>query len=180
MRCSNPACKRATIGPEDEGAGTVNLGAAAHITGASAAGPRYDSSLTPEERRSAANGIWLCQMCAKLVDDDDDRFSAELLHEWKRNAEQSARTEVTGAVSSELPKEPLRFGPIDRAFDQIAEEYRAAGFETHVGLLSSKDGKLLAGWQVATHKDTGRPVHRVFEAGPTYEESVLFVRKSRK
>jgi hypothetical protein len=33
-------------------------------------GPRYDPVLTVEQRCSVANGIWLCQNCAKLIDND--------------------------------------------------------------------------------------------------------------
>jgi hypothetical protein len=46
------------------------LGVAAHITAASPDGPRYDQNLSSEQRKSPDNGIWLCQNCAKLVDND--------------------------------------------------------------------------------------------------------------
>jgi hypothetical protein len=35
---------------------------------ASRGGPRYDASLTPEDRANATNAIWLCQNCAKLIE----------------------------------------------------------------------------------------------------------------
>jgi hypothetical protein len=41
------------------------VGEAAHISAAAPGGKRYDSSLTPEERRAPSNGIWLCELCAK-------------------------------------------------------------------------------------------------------------------
>jgi len=65
-RCSNPDCRQVTAGPQEDTSKVVNLGVAAHITAASPDGPRYDPSLTPEERRSANNAIWLCQTCGKL------------------------------------------------------------------------------------------------------------------
>jgi hypothetical protein len=46
--------------------------------------------MTPEQRRSIENGIWLCQTCAKLVDNDETRYPAPLLREWKRIAEERA------------------------------------------------------------------------------------------
>ncbi|HVQ36528.1 MAG TPA: hypothetical protein VMS31_03295, partial [Pyrinomonadaceae bacterium] len=61
-RCSKPDCRALTVGPSDEHpAAHTNIGVAAHIAAASKDGPRYDPSLTPEERRSATNGIWTCQ-----------------------------------------------------------------------------------------------------------------------
>ena len=42
-------------------------------------GPRYAASMTPEERKSFENGIWLCQSCSKLIDTDITRYPKELL-----------------------------------------------------------------------------------------------------
>ena len=66
------------------------LGVAAHITAASPRGPRYNAALTDSERASALNGIWLCQNCAKLIDNDPHRYTVELLTHWKVVAEQLA------------------------------------------------------------------------------------------
>ena len=93
-RCSNPNCRVLTAGPGDNSDGTVDVGVAAHITGAAKGGQRYDSHLTKEERASAENGIWLCQIHAKLVDDAPERFTVELLREWKRLSEQASRLEI--------------------------------------------------------------------------------------
>ncbi|HEY6342147.1 MAG TPA: hypothetical protein VIY49_11695 [Bryobacteraceae bacterium] len=92
--CSNPECLAPTRGPQDDPAGTLNLGVAAHITAASPGGPRYDPSLSPEDRSSAPNGIWLCQNCAKLIDNDPLRFPAEVLRAWKTLAEHRARSTI--------------------------------------------------------------------------------------
>jgi len=99
MRCSRPECGAITSGPQVDEAKTVNVGVAAHITAASPGGPRYDSSLTPKERRSARNGIWLCQTCAKLVDNDEQRFPADLLRDWKSRAEDGALSSVGKATA---------------------------------------------------------------------------------
>jgi len=102
-RCSRPDCGKATSGPQEDPAKAVNIGVAAHITAASEGGPRYDPSLSPEERRSVDNGIWLCQNCAKLIDSDVQRYTPELLREWKRQAEQRALDEVVGIVYPSSP-----------------------------------------------------------------------------
>jgi hypothetical protein len=93
-RCSNPGCQQITSGPHEDQTKVVNIGVAAHITGASVDGPRFNPSLTPGERRSAENGIWLCQSCAKLVDNDPIRYSADVLRQWKVRAEESVALEL--------------------------------------------------------------------------------------
>jgi hypothetical protein len=95
-RCSNPECRQPTSGPQEDPTKAVNIGVAAHITAASPDGPRYDESLTAEQRRSHANGIWLCQNHGKLVDNDSVKYSPALLREWKRIAEQLATLELEG------------------------------------------------------------------------------------
>lgn len=90
--CSNPECRAPTAGPQDDPLGAVNLGVAAHITAASANGPRFDLTLTPKQRRHPDNGIWLCQNCAHLVDTDKKHYTPELLNAWKIVAEDRARS----------------------------------------------------------------------------------------
>lgn len=95
--CSNPNCRRHTIGPAAGHPGSTNIGIAAHITAASVGGPRYDETLTRDERRSADNGIWCCQNCAHLVDADDSAYSEETLRSWKRAAESRAASNIAAA-----------------------------------------------------------------------------------
>jgi hypothetical protein len=84
--CSNPSCRQLTSAPTSDDAKEMNIGVAAHIC-AAASGPgarRYRADMTPEQRKSHENGIWLCQDCAKAIDSDDPAFSEEVLHGWKR------------------------------------------------------------------------------------------------
>jgi hypothetical protein len=96
VRCSNPACRRLTTGPRSDSARIVCTGVGAHITAASPGGPRYDKTLTNEQRASAENGIWLCQNHAKLVDNDEVRYTVALLQDWKRRVENAALAELEG------------------------------------------------------------------------------------
>jgi len=93
--CSNPQCRRLTAGPSAEEDGTVNLGVAGHITAASPGGCRYDPNLTPEQRKDASNGIWLCTQCAALIDKNENDYTVHLLREWKTHAETAARRGLT-------------------------------------------------------------------------------------
>ena len=78
----------------------MNVGIAAHITAASPGGPRYCASMTTNERSSIDNGIWLCSNCSAMIDKDKKKYTVDLLHEWKRQAEKNASDEITGVISS--------------------------------------------------------------------------------
>src|SRR5207302_9515453 len=99
---------------------SVNIGVAAHIAAASSGGPRYDCKMSADTRGSIANGIWLCQDCAKLVDSDEDRFTAEILSEWKVVAEASIRKQLEGQ-HSHSPESPELLEKIDTLV--IASQY---------------------------------------------------------
>lgn len=84
--CSNPSCRKLTSAPTSDGVKEVNIGVAAHIC-AAAPGPsarRYRADMTPEQRKSHENGIWLCQDCAKAIDSADPAFSESFLQDWKK------------------------------------------------------------------------------------------------
>jgi hypothetical protein len=97
VRCSSPHCRKLTTGPRSGASRIVCIGVGAHITAAAKGGKRYEASLTPEQRSSEDNGIWLCQNCAKLIDNDDARYTVALLRAWKERAEAAARAEVEGS-----------------------------------------------------------------------------------
>jgi len=91
-RCS--VCNKATAGPKfGNPDGVVVDGEAAHITAAACKGPRYDVSLTVEQRRSAENGIWACRKHARLIDSDECRYSADDLRLLKEGREREAQRE---------------------------------------------------------------------------------------
>ena len=95
LKCSNPDCRRQTSGPRTESDMSVSIGVAAHIHAASPGGARYDEHMLSTERSDIKNGIWLCQTCSKIIDNDPQRFPAKLLFQWKADAEQIARVEVS-------------------------------------------------------------------------------------
>lgn len=106
FHCSNPDCRKITIGPNEEKEKATIIGIAAHITAASSDGPRYNSELSEEERRHIDNGIWLCSNCATLIDKDVDRYSVKLLNEWRQQAELNIYKQLTSEKAQlEIPKE---------------------------------------------------------------------------
>lgn len=100
-RCS--LCDCPTSGPSREPGKRTNVGTAAHITAAAPGGPRYDTTLTPAQRRSHENGIWCCRNCGKKVDDDASTFTVQELQDQKRKAIDLAHQRVTkGRVAPKL------------------------------------------------------------------------------
>ena len=131
--CSHPMCRQPTLGPAASGDGTINLGEAAHITAASPRGPRYDPSLSSEERRGQANGVWMCTRHAKEVNSDEKEFTVEKLRGWKANAETDAFEALTTgrlvlpegilAVDAEVLE---RLGLEDADIEELTKRLRAA------------------------------------------------------
>lgn len=93
-RCSNPSCRVPTTGPTTDIEKVNNIGIAAHITAASPGGPRYESSMSKEERKSIKNAIWLCSNCSIKIDRDHSKYSVQDLRNWKETAEQKSSEEL--------------------------------------------------------------------------------------
>lgn len=108
-------CHAPTSGPSFDGSKAVNGGEAAHITAAQPGGPRFDGALTSAERRSLENGIWLCALCATLIDRDPLRYTADKLISLKFDAEDRAQRllgKPTGPIIGKLAtaSQPFRLG----------------------------------------------------------------------
>lgn len=121
--CSNPECQQVTSGPQANPAGSVNIGVAAHISAASPGGARYEADLSPEQRADSSNGIWLCQTCAKLIDNDPIRFSRAVLEGWKRAAERSAAVALTQGRNLGNASQPGQ-AKIEHLMPALLEEMR--------------------------------------------------------
>ncbi len=157
-KCSNPGCRRTTRGAGTESTDVINIGVAAHITAAAKGGPRYDNSITSQERKSYENGIWLCQSCSKLIDSDVQRYTVDKLKKWKEISEQMAILELeTGTENGfKTDREIIKFLVycFDRpAFrDPISQEGRMEDFDKAIedtiialntGVLRTRDGSIL-------------------------------------
>lgn len=85
--CSNPDCRRPTSGPHSDDSKSVLLGEAAHICGARPGSARFDPAMSDTQRADPLNGVWLCRICARLVDGDERRFPPDSLRQWKKQHE---------------------------------------------------------------------------------------------
>lgn len=117
-RCSNPKCRKITCGPKESVEGYVNIGVAAHICAAAPGGKRYNPYMSKEERSSAENGIWLCQSCSKLIDSDEGKYTVQILHKWKQDAEKITHEELTQERDT-CPLERISLSDIQR---KLADE----------------------------------------------------------
>jgi len=129
FRCSNPDCRKATSGPQEDPTSAINIGVAAHIHAAAPGGKRYNITQSSLERSSIENAIWLCQNCAKLIDNDELRYSTELLQQWKATSENAARREIENRFPENAQDHPFNqkgvsFGEKDRIAMQ-AQQLRA-------------------------------------------------------
>ncbi|GAB5478545.1 MAG: hypothetical protein Marn2KO_20120 [Marinobacter nauticus] len=100
-RCSNPECRVITAAPGDTEDGVNRVGQAAHISAASPSGPRYDKNMSAKERASENNGIWLCNICAKKIDNSPSEYPVETLKNWKTTALRKAKSELGKPIPDE-------------------------------------------------------------------------------
>lgn len=105
-KCSYPKCGAATVGPSKEPSSKINAGIAAHICAASENGPRFDSSMTSEERKSIDNGIWMCRNHAHLIDANESNYTVEQLKAWKKDAEERAYNALSSVSNQAAKDEP--------------------------------------------------------------------------
>lgn len=92
-RCSNPNCQKPTVGAHSRPDKSLCIGRACHISAAAEGGPRYNKLLTPQQRRSIENGIWLCADCSDIIDKDEEKYTVKLLKQWKAEAEKELEIE---------------------------------------------------------------------------------------
>lgn len=126
-RCCNPGCGQSTRAQSWDGTKSVSIGTAAHIHAAAKGGARYDPTMSPEARKAADNGIWMCRNCGTLVDADEGGFPADLLRQWKSQALAARRAEVLApatrlhAVQSINGRTPPSSADIQRYRDFVDE-----------------------------------------------------------
>ena len=86
-RCAFPKCTAALV---VEG---VVTGEICHIKAASPDGPRYDTNQSDEERHGFDNLLLMCPAHHKVIDDDDEAYTVERLHDLKQRHESGEHPE---------------------------------------------------------------------------------------
>ena len=119
----------------------------AHIHGANPGSPRYDATMTDEERRAFANLVLLCKPHHEIVDKrHPDRYPPELLAAWKAQREASAG--IDGASLAGITEDRL-VGLIERAVGS-SREPRVVAVDLGLGFAAPGQAVVLP---AATAKD---------------------------
>jgi len=149
--CSNPKCKKHTVGPNEIDDKSTLIGIAAHITAASVRGPRYNADLSTVERKHIRNGIWLCTNCATLIDKDEKHFTTELLENWKNNAENEMRNFIFGELEKEKPEKQKPYIEVDLIYSnsmRLNRGYSRKNTEKFKGNIIPANGKPIIFWEL--------------------------------
>ncbi len=80
-------CKKPVVIIDDPRNPPTIIGEMAHIHGLKPNSPRYDPSMTDEERNSYENLLILCRNCHALIDKNPDKYPPEKLKAIKREHE---------------------------------------------------------------------------------------------
>lgn len=182
-RCSNPGCGAPTSGPQVEPGKALNVGVAAHIAGAAPGGPRYDATMTAQQRADIANGVWVCQTCAKLIDNDPVRFHATLLQDWRAAAEQAALDQV-GKASPRQDAVQIIDKWVNSSYAEnagIIQELTAAGYDLYWSRANDEAERVgLRGWEpVLVDQPGGTKARLKVRDHPSVGEYVILLRKKR-
>lgn len=102
--CSNPDCRAFTIAPSSgDAAKFIYTGVAAHISAAAAQGPRFDPSLSIDQRRAIENAIFLCGSCSIMIDKNNGiDFTSNALRRWKAEHEEWVRANLNKRAHGEM------------------------------------------------------------------------------
>ena len=151
FRCSNPDCRKSTVGPNLNDEMFTVVGIASHITAATPGGPRFDDSMSREERKHISNGIWLCPNCSVLIDKDSSTFSKSKLLMWKGAAESEAR----GALNEKIVNsDPLPFIEADLIWtgsSRRVQGYSSKNFEKYEGRAIPAGDPLVIHYDLVWH-----------------------------
>lgn len=94
-KCSFPDCKIDLVMQKSETDDHSIVGEEAHIVGRSKNGPRGISKLEIEERDKYKNLILLCRVHHKLIDDQEQKYTVEILHQYKNKHEDWVRKNLS-------------------------------------------------------------------------------------
>ncbi|MTE17025.1 hypothetical protein [Nocardia aurantiaca] len=98
-KCAYPSCGLdLTIDPQHSGDQPKATGKVAHIAAASPGGPRYNASMTKDQRGSAENLIYLCGPHHDAIDSQLHHHTTAFLLDAKQSHEQAVERAVRSAL----------------------------------------------------------------------------------
>jgi hypothetical protein len=99
FNCVRPGCGKPTTAYDELSGSMKSISISAHDGAAAPGGPRYDDSMTQEQRRAIDNGAWLCPTCARVVDVDVERFPLGTIAGWQFQASEYRRHRMHNPAS---------------------------------------------------------------------------------
>ncbi len=118
-RFANETCNE-LLALNNEGKWTIT-GEECHIVGEQKGGPRYRDDFP--ERETYSNAILMCRKHHKLVDDNQETYTVELLHEMKNAHEEAISLATQPGEISPLVLKDMEFLTV------VGEAQRAIGIE---------------------------------------------------
>lgn len=106
-KCSNLDCRVNTVGPSSDPEKSTKIGEAAHIYGARIGSKRYNLKMTDSARAEITNSIWLCRNCHKLIDTDEQKYSANILFAWRQKHEEFIASSLGNNIDRILYEEQI-------------------------------------------------------------------------
>ncbi len=134
-QCAEPSCNK-TLVAED---GISIVSKICHIEAASEKGPRYNSNMTDDDRRSFDNLILLCDEHHTIIDNKENelKYPVSLLKEWKNKHE--SKSIISTIESQPLSKNPLALNKVINAianslgnFEDVTDAGKAPNTETKI------------------------------------------------
>jgi hypothetical protein len=161
-RCCFPGCSQLTASPRsDDDAKYAIVGHAAHITAAAPGGPRYDPSMSSEERVSASNGAWMCNNHGTLVDRNDSEYPAETIRQWKSEHEQRIQEQVKLGIAADANAQKRMLQRVEAKIEEVRTMHRL--IRNQLAFLETIDGH--------TAVSIGAPVDYVRRAAEVRREA---------
>lgn len=120
-RCAFQVCRNELIADETETDDESVIGDEAHIVARKEDGPRGDNPLPLEERDKYDNLILLCRIHHKLIDDQPNFYTVDMLTAWKKSHELWVKESLN--FDESIVKEELTYATyIDTVFKTIELE----------------------------------------------------------
>lgn len=142
MMCAFPDCKKELVSDESETDDASLIGEEAHIVGKREDSPRGKSDLHLEQRDKFDNLILLCSIHHKIVDDQENTYTVEILKNYKR--------EHLNWVKNNLSQDLVK-----QREDEIYASYIDKFLElAEVDTWTDWTSWIFGGGQPAIHKDT--------------------------
>lgn len=106
-RCAFPACRRELVTESTLTDDESLIGEAAHIIAKELGGPRGESPLTGEQRDKYENLVLLCRIHHKIIDDQINAYTSNVLRDLKSDHEGWVRSSLTEFDESKQRDEEL-------------------------------------------------------------------------